>query len=190
MEIDVSALLKRAMSGDAKASLEIVKLQREGRALRLYPHGRKGPLDEGVTPVVFGRNSETGLLMIERAKTGAIEFKYKDVAFFMMNQVHLCGLLFMDYCEQEDPFWEIESLADCDLKHMTWITDDSIKLQFIPDSPTIEYGIAMTQRIMTNWMVLIEQSDLDYSVFGFEDDEDYLEVVDFCDVGKWCKDDY
>lgn len=179
MQIDIQDLLNRAMNNDPLASLELLRLQREGRALRLYPNGRKGPLEDGMSPIVFGRNSETGLIRIERLRTGRIEFKFEDVGRMAMHQMHLCSLLYMDYEECESPLMEIESHADCDLKTMSWMTDDAIMVQFIPDAPAIEYGIDGARNMMAQWVHLIEDTERDYSDFGFDNDEWFYNLMDF-----------
>jgi hypothetical protein len=46
--------LKRAMTGDVVAVMAIMVEQSEGRWMRLYPHGRKGPLDEGYNVFLYG----------------------------------------------------------------------------------------------------------------------------------------
>lgn len=46
-------LVKLAIEGDLEASEELIDRQQEGKSLRLYPNGRKGPDDEGVCPVML-----------------------------------------------------------------------------------------------------------------------------------------
>jgi hypothetical protein len=183
MEANTKELLGRAMSGDVLAMREIVKLQQQGRALRLYPHGRKGPLDEGVMPVIYTRNPETGLLRIEKGRLCPLEFKFDKVAWFIHHQIYLCGLLYLDYSDHENPLWEIESMVRHDHKHAIWIKGDSIWLQILPDSTEIEYGIAFTQRFLRNMFTLIDTltdgDGLSIKEFGFEDDAEYWDVYDF-----------
>jgi hypothetical protein len=180
-KLEIGGLLQRAMTGDAKASLEILNLQRQGRALRLYPNGRKGPLDEGVTPIVFGRSSETGLIRIEMLKPGPITFPRKDLAEMMGLHLHLCGLIWIDHCESEDPAAAMEADVDKDLIHRTWFTENNktIGLMFEPSRDVVEYGISMTRRIFNHWIAFIDESDLDLCEFGFELDSQFDDVLDF-----------
>ena len=184
MILDVKSLLDKAMNNDPLASVELLKLQREGRALRLYPNGRKSPLEDGMSPIVFGRNPETGLIRIDRLRTGRIEFKFEDVGRMAMHQMHLCSLLYMDYAECENPFWEIESHADCDLKTMSWLTDDAIMVQFIPDAPTIEYGIEGARNLIAQWVHLIDDTDREYSDFGFDNNDHFYDLLEFTSSPK------
>jgi hypothetical protein len=43
-----------ALEGDKVAIMTIIAHQSQGRWLRLYPHGRKGPLDEGYIVFLYG----------------------------------------------------------------------------------------------------------------------------------------
>ena len=180
-KLEIGGLLQRAMSGDATASLEILNLQRQGRALRLYPHGRKSPLDEGLTPVVLRRSSETGLIRMEMLKPGPLLFPRRKLADMMAIHLHFCGLIYLDYCESDDPATAMEVDVDKDLTHKTWFTENSetIGLLFEPTRDVVEYGIDMTRRIFNNWLMFVEQSDIDYSEFGFGEDDQYTDMQVF-----------
>ena len=47
----VSELFKAATDGDNDALDELIERQQDGKALRYYPNGRRGALDEGLVPV-------------------------------------------------------------------------------------------------------------------------------------------
>jgi len=182
-KLDIGGLLQRAMAGEPQASLEILRLQQQGRALRLYPNGRKGPLDEGMTPVVFGRSNETGLIRIEMLRPAPLLIPRKKLAAMMMHHLHLCGLIWLDHSEMDDPATAMEAEVDKDLKHRTWFTEnnETIGLMFEPMRTVTEYGVDMTRRIFDSWTTFIEQSDMEYSEFGFEDYDDYFDMLEFCD---------
>jgi hypothetical protein len=46
--------LKLAMAGDTLATMAIIANQSQGKWMRLYPGGRKGPLDEGYSVFLYG----------------------------------------------------------------------------------------------------------------------------------------
>lgn len=50
---DPMTLARRIEDGDIDAAKTLLEMQRAGRGLRLYPHGRKGPLDNGLSPLVL-----------------------------------------------------------------------------------------------------------------------------------------
>jgi hypothetical protein len=178
--IDISNLLKRAVSGDPLASRELLLLQREGRALRLYPFGRKGPLDEGVTPIVIGRSAETGLILVEIAKPGRIRLLRKSIADIMRHHIRLSGLLWLDYCDEENPIAAIESQVVDGMDFRTFLWEDGISIEFIPGGgTTIEYGLHHSRELLRAWSSLIEISDLDYEEFGFDDPEEYFNILEY-----------
>ena len=51
-------LLQKASVGDAEAIAELIRQQRMGKMLRLYPGHRKGPEDEGVIPLLMDYEPE------------------------------------------------------------------------------------------------------------------------------------
>lgn len=57
----IDNLRERARSGDLSAGVEWLELQREGKGLRFYPDGRRGPGDDGVVAfAVQVRNTTQG----------------------------------------------------------------------------------------------------------------------------------
>lgn len=62
----VSQLFAAAQDGNDEALTELIDRQQDGRALRYYPDGRKGPEDDGVVPVQI--ESKDGLLCIRSGR--------------------------------------------------------------------------------------------------------------------------
>lgn len=70
--MEVHEILQAALAGDGKATEQLIAMQREGRALRLYPNGRSGPEDDGVTPIVFYLRSDGMIVMYRGQRRGVI----------------------------------------------------------------------------------------------------------------------
>lgn len=62
----VSELFAAAKDGSDEALTELIDRQQDGKALRYYPDGRKGPEDDGVVPVQI--ESKDGLLCIRSGR--------------------------------------------------------------------------------------------------------------------------
>lgn len=184
MDVNVGDLLQRAIKGDCEASRQLIHLQREGRALRLYPFGRKGPLDEGATPIVMGKSNDL-TIRIEMTNPGPILIKYLDVAMFMQHQMYVMALLWQDFSATDDPqaaMDEAELSFTPELTYKTWWNDEGFVLQFLPSVATIDYGIDKCRHLLASWITFIEQSERPLSDFGFNDEESeerYYDIMDF-----------
>jgi hypothetical protein len=181
--VDIKELLDRANRGDVAASQEILTLQRQGRALRLYPNGRKDLNDDGVTPVIFGYNRENGLARIEMAKPMLVDIKHDFVATFMLHQMYVSALMLKHHGGDTDPrkaVQSIESSTDKDLTFRLHRTPSMVKIEFQPPSMSIEYGIITATQLLFEFCGVIEQSDLDLTDFGFaEDDDRYYDILQY-----------
>lgn len=142
---EAAQLYQRVMQGDESASRELIQLQRNGRALRYYPNGRKGPDDDGVVGFsidvcMFEGSPHLRISSGVKTRTAAIP---RDIAIRLVRKIE--GLpvpLLMDDCDVAVGFHDGKVILIMPSEDIEWFL-------------TIPQALGLTSRIAD---VLMEQT--------------------------------
>ncbi|SMP43882.1 hypothetical protein SAMN06265222_1011021 [Neorhodopirellula lusitana] len=176
--MDTTQLLNDALRGDEHSMAELIRLQREGKALRLYPFGRKGPLDEGMTPLQI-TSTENRMVRFRLGKYNTVCFPKAKLADTMLGIMRFAIGMAQHY---GDRYEELESRATPGLGCISQVVNgDSIGLTFQPPG-MLDYDLGLydCRKLLDHWIVLIEQNEWDYTDCGFTAEE-YCDVLTFTD---------
>jgi len=179
--MEIKQLLSKAVNGDTAAVRELTRLQRDGKAMRLYPHGRRGPLDEGMAPLEILATDDY-MIRFTLGHYSPIVFKKPQLASVMLYAMQVGVVMARHY---GDDYNELESHVTPGLGCLSSIVSgDSIVLTFQPPG-LLEYdlGLYHTRKLLDNWTVLIEQNEWDHEDCGFTDNE-YCDVLLFSDFNS------
>lgn len=99
-----SEAMSRAAAGDKEAVLTIMQKQREGQWLRLYPNGRKGPLDEGFVTVLYGMTLDKIFLVLGKESEGLVADK-AQAAMLLQSSYKILND-FTEGCGGDDDLYE------------------------------------------------------------------------------------
>ena len=165
--MDIAQLLQSAKSGSPEATRELLLLQRQGLALRLYPEGRSGPEDEGVTPMMMAITDE----MLVR-----ITFGRPCTAIYRLDQLGpTLSFLFLAvsrmtlYREQYDP-----SLISEEFGYTTAVSGDppqvSLSLRPVADMDYL-LGQHDCVGLITDWLTFIDQHEWELDDCGLTENQ-------------------
>lgn len=166
--MDIQETLANAVKGDADAMESLISMQREGKAIRLYPFGRKGPLDEGVCPVIV-RPTQDHLIRFQLGRSETLILERSSIAGFTMHIVRLSMKMLDHYGYRYE---DMESLATPGLGCHTFVTDDDrIALDLQPPG-LLDYdlGLYHARKLISYWLTIIQQQGWDYKDCGFTDE--------------------
>lgn len=162
-QMHVSDVLSHADSGDAKAIEELIRRQQQGQALRLYPRGRAGPMDQGVLPLLISRVQHNVVVTTGR-KDYAFLLKSSEAAW-IVNQVSksMCGIIFSLRQQGSDKHQIadiLEASADAQFGCNAQKSGDRIRCQLWPRS-TNQWvlgatGVAILVRALTPLLSSVE----------------------------------
>jgi hypothetical protein len=174
-------LLKRATNGDATAIHQLIALQREGKAMRLYPNGRKGALDEGVAPLEI---LPTEHLMVRFCfgVPRTVVLSKDQLASTMLYVMQIASVMANHY---GDDIEEMEShVAPPNIGFVTKVAgDQQLSLMFTPQGYAhYDLGFYHCRKLLDGWITLIEQNEWDHEDIGFSDSE-YADLLMFAVEG-------
>lgn len=173
-------LLNRAMAKEPGAVQEIIKLQRDGKSLRLYPDGRHGPLDEGRAPLLVGPSPEH-LPRISLGQAKPIELELQTIGPITMHLILLTSQMVIEYDKCDDPVLAIRNHATKSFGYTAaWIPKcKRIRMAFKPaNTVDFDLGLFEVRRMIEDWICLIDLNALDSAKCGFSD-QDYEFAADF-----------
>jgi hypothetical protein len=166
--------------GDRAAITQLLDLQREGKALRLYPHGRKGPLDEGVGPVII-EPTEDLLIRIRLGRYETIIIPKEDIAKYALFMMRITAMMYFHHEDADDPATSIEEKVTPGFGYITQVAQGGLALTLRPHGALdFEFGWYHARKLLDDWCVLIEQNDWDYLDCGFQGEE-YFDLLAFLD---------
>ena len=184
--MDHNELARRCCNGEVAAARELIDMQREGKALRLYPFGRNGALDEGMVPMLIGLN-EHGMITIEVGKVNQFIIRraaFGKMANAMMKAIAACMIEFDD---EDEPFVAMRpyTTGDFELESRGVIANGvvtGIEFRFHPGEPLKwEIGAFQACQILAALVCLVEQADLEPDDCGFTEDD----FEDACLFADW-----
>ncbi len=157
--VNVGELLKRAAAGDIPAMVEIHELQKQGRALRLYPFGRKSATEDGMSPVLFDRG-DSGMMRLRIAKPGyRMEFMDKDIAGLIRQQITFSSLAFVELVDElgsaKEAGKKIKQQTTRGLTIETGYGERGIFIDVKPAVHEVQYGVSLAFKLIDRWIEII-----------------------------------
>lgn len=153
--MDISTLIEQVKMGNGNATKELIQLQRQGRALRLYPEGRRGPEDEGATPILMEQGSDM-LVHIQLGRPCTVFLRRQQIGS-LLTYLFLASSRMVAQRDQYD-----DSLVTPGFGYSTSTTGDRVTLTFSPIT-ALDYRIGLEdcRNIITSWLTFIDHLEWD-----------------------------
>ncbi len=177
--MDIHSIQDAALTGDRDAVTQLLVLQREGRGLRFYPDGRRGPLDEGVTPILLSVDSDR-LLVLDIIKPGIeLTLRPADAGRAMMFLYNVAMICRHYYMECDDPAWEIETRATEGFEVTLAINARGFSILVrSPIQNQFRLGTFAIRRIIGGWLAILAANHLTEEFIGLTMDQ-YIDLSNF-----------
>lgn len=170
-------IVTRALNKEPGAIEELIQQQRQGKHLRLYPEGRKGPTDEGAAPFLL-HTAPSGLVRISFGRQPIVELDAYLVGQVILSVMGKTGDLMRRLStEFRNPVAEIARHATEGLKVVSKLGSEerSIICMFMPiEERDFDLSSRHAVALVEQWMDLICMSlceDDDLSPWGLTEEQ-------------------
>lgn len=151
-------LMSRVARREKDAINEWIQLQRQGKHIRFYPEGRKGPTDEGLAPITIGQ-APSKLIRFSFGREPIFQMQPEmigEFTFAIMSHTHR---MLKHFRSISDKWADVcEPLATPGLKFQSVISEnlDSITTMFEPiEERDFDFGVYHARRLVAQWINLI-----------------------------------
>ena len=168
--MDIAEKINRLKAGDPVAASELIEMQRNGMALRLYPNGRRGADDEGMTPLLIRRTPEL-TLHVQVGQPCAIVVHRKQLGPVMMFLFDSIALMAANRNAYD------ESKLSEKFGFSTSVTADETVFITLNPPGNLDYYLGFEQciAIIAAWLAFIDQHEWTIEECGLSHD-DYVNL--------------
>ena len=139
-------IIHKATDGDVDAIRELIALQRQGKSLRIYPEGRRGPLDEGFAPLIIGPSPDK-LIRFSLGTSKSFGIPKRMIGPTILTMVGLSVDIIVN-----DEIERLEGLENVtDFK--VFAENGMLFMMFLPGG-NVDYdiGVRTTQQVIAAWL--------------------------------------
>lgn len=133
MELSPNELARKVCEGDLESANKLIDIQRTGRALRLYPYGRKGGGDDGMALLTSAVCPERKLIHIRFGVYSSFPLRKEQVGPFIRTIMVRAYDAYQLHLEYDNPWQEMESKVQEDFEIRVQEEEETLlRIRFLP----------------------------------------------------------